>query len=444
MYSWPGAPGGVGRIGAYVTYGGKELIRAALFVRQNGPLYLKALSVDHICSLLTDFVSSNYWLLADETQFEDFDGSFADHVSAETKASLSNALADSTIFRPSNKLTLFPLVPVRVESDFDSEPFFLIQAMSFVGSRLPQNTDVRSIDPTSFPPHKDWKGRFESPNAWLGVRAPVLESSEKMKAAILGALALTPLPIYRHMFSHRAMFGGRCTFTGEGSSMSLGDAHTPPMMHDIVISENDHNWLNTLASKLMRNDRSTRRQLRALEYFFRAWGLGPSERFPILCMALDAILGEASHTSQAIVDGVRELLGTHINDGRLRQLMGLRGSVIHGGAPDVYDSRKYDRYYETFGADPIHDLELVVGSCLRKRIFGATLKEHADPNARFVEEAQKKGRIPKQVRSFSILDCNPDADNSHASDEVSRPLNRRIHPTKLARLLLKRLMQWLP
>ncbi len=32
----------------------------------------------------------------------------------------------------------------------------------------------------------------------------------------------------------------------------------------------------------------------------------------------------------------------------LKLLLKLRASVIHGGAPDVYDSEKYHRYLETY------------------------------------------------------------------------------------------------
>ena len=119
-----------------------------------------------------------------------------------------------------------------------------------------------------------------------------------MKAAILGALALTPLPGYRYMFSGRQLFGGRCTIL-DGDTTSYGEAHTPPLMHDILVTEQDHPWLSFLASKLTANERAMRRQLRALEYFYRAWELGPSERFPVLCMALDAIFGDANHAAQA-------------------------------------------------------------------------------------------------------------------------------------------------
>jgi hypothetical protein len=408
VFGKPGAPPWDRRMGADLSYRRNKLIRASVHVRQNGPAYLKYLPIGDIWSMLQNFISENYWYLFEEIFLTRFEGSYAEQVSSSAKVKLAIALAASEIFQPRNELTLFPIVPVQVKDDFDSESFFLIQPGSFKGSRLPSEIDTRQIAPDLFPPLTDWKGRREVPGAWLGVRSPAVQASKKMKTAILGALALTPLPHYRYLFSGRKVFGGRCTIT-DTVTTSFGQAHTPPLMHDIIIGEQDRAWLKVLASKLMSNERAIRRQLRALEYFCRAWELDPSERFPILCMTLDAIFGDANHATQAVIDGVRGLLGSHVRDARLRQLMDLRASVIHGGAPDVYDSRKYGRYYDDYEADPIHDLELVVASCLRLQIFGDAMKEHEDPNAKIIAEAQAKGRLPKDVSRGTILEDVPAA-----------------------------------
>jgi hypothetical protein len=407
MFGRPGAPHWEMRMGTDVYYRRNKLIRAALYVREHGPVHLKYLPIGDIWSMLQNFVSENYWYLVGEVFAKRFEGSYAEQVSAATKSNWAEALASSEIFQPHNEVTLFPLVPVQVEVDFDSAPFFLIAAASLNESRCRADIPLRHIAPEIFPPLSDWTGRKELPTTWLGVRSPVYQASNKMKAAILGALALTPLPRYRHMFSGRKVFGGRCTITQAGVTTAFGEAHMPPLMHDIILSGRDIAWLHVLASKLTSNEKVVRRQVRALEYFYRAWRLGPSERFPILCMTLDAIFGDTNHATQAVIDGIRSVIGSRVCDGRLRKLMDLRASVIHGGAPDVYDSRKYGRYYDDYEADPIHDLELVVASCLRGKVFGDALEEHADPNAKIIAEAQAKGRLPKDLSRGTILDDRP-------------------------------------
>ena len=185
--------------------------------------------------------------------------------------------------------------------------------------------------------------------------------------------------------------------------MSFGNAHTPALMDDIVIAVADHEWLATLGKKLLASDDDSRRQIRALEYFYRAWFLDAPERFPILLMALDAVFGDVAHATQALIDAVRSIIGAHIPEARLRALSDLRAVVIHGAAPDVYDARKYVRYYDKFDADPIRDLELIAQRCLRLRIFGDAMKLQKDPHAAVIAAAQAKGLYPKTIDLHQIL-----------------------------------------
>lgn len=408
MFGKPGAPHWEKNAAIDIYYRPNKLIRAALFVRKNGPGYLRYLPVGDIWSMLQRFVSDNFWYLADDVFLRFFSGTYANQVSPGAKAQFSEALATSPLFKPENELSLYPLVPVQVNADFNSDIFFLIEPSSLNHARLPSEIDLGTIAPRQYPPISTWEGRKEAPGAWLGIRSPVAQASSQMKAAILGALALTPQPGYRYLFSHRAMFGGYCTIRRDRISTTVGPLpHTPPMMHDINIGADDGKWLSILATKLGSNEKSIRRQIRGLQYFYRAWESEPSERFPILCMTLDAVFGDANQATQAVIDGVRSTLGEHVKEVRLRQLMDLRASVIHGGAPDVYNSRKYARYYDTFEADPIHDMELVVASCLRLKIFDGNLHEHPNPNAAIIADAQAKGRFPKKLLRNSILDDEP-------------------------------------
>jgi len=405
FFGKPGAPSWQKNGGTDVFYHAGKLVRAALHVRKNGPPYLRYLPISAIWSMLQQFVIDHYWLLASEAFLRPFSGSYAGNISPATKTSFADALAISEVFEPRNEVTLFPIVPLTVRAEFNSQPFFFASATtSSLQAHLPQCIVSSALAGETFPPLLDFEGRRERPSAWLGVRSPDFLASNKIKAAILGALALTPQARYRHMFSGRPMFGGRCTIAEDGqTTVSFGEPHTPPLMHDIIIQEQDAAWLGVLASKLTTNEKVVTRQIKALEYFYRAWSLEPAERFPILCMALDAMFGETQQATQSAIDGVRSVL-PHVPEPRLRLLMDLRNSVLHGGAPDVYDSRKYAKYYDQFGEDPIHDLELLVGRCLRSKIFDDALNEHADPNADIIAQAQATGRLPRNLFRRSILD----------------------------------------
>jgi hypothetical protein len=405
FFGKPGSPLWDRRLGTEIYYHFRELTLAALYVRKKGPPYLRYLPLDSINSMLQHFISENFWYLSDTAWLNRFDGTFAENVPEDIKSRLAIEISRSPVFAPIDELTLYPLVPIQVSKPFKSNTFFLLSSEHFDEDVLPQALSLKQVNPKQFPPLHDWKGRKEKPSAWLGVRSPSEIASGKMKAAILGALALTPLPRYRHLFSGRAVFGGRCTISTTATT-SFGDAHTPPLMHDIIVTQQDHAWLNQLSDLLATNDKKARRKLRALEYFYRAWDTEASERFPLICMALDAVFGDANRATQAVIDGVRETIGDHVSDARLRKLMYLRAAVIHGGAPDVYDSSKYAEYYEQYHTDPITDMELVVAACLRTAIFGDALNEHADPNAAIIAEQQSKGRLPSRVRYPSILDSD--------------------------------------
>jgi hypothetical protein len=82
--------------------------------------------------------------------------------------------------------------------------------------------------------------------------------------------------------------------------------------------------------------------------------------------------------------------------------MRLRSSVIHGGAPDVYDSSKYAKYYRDYGDDPIADMSALVAECLRRKIFGEQFKEQADPYAEVIARSIAAGIIPSKA-SAGIL-----------------------------------------
>jgi hypothetical protein len=403
VFGKPGAPHWDRRLGIEIFVRRKDYIRALLFVRQNGAPYLRAISISDLWSMVTDFLTENFWHVCGGQIVRRHDNSYAEQITIVDKIALADALAMSSMFSLRSELTLYPLVPIRVEANFESEFFFLLNAADLSTSQLPQGIRMGDLDPSQFPPLANWDGRKRSTTSWLGVLSPLPLVSQKMAAAILGAVALTPLPRERHLLSMRAMFGGRCTIANTCSISPDDDPHTPPMMHDIVLTEADHGWLAILAKLLGASDKKFRRQLRALEYFYRAWFLDPRERFPALCMSLDSLVGVSHGHTIAAVKYVKSVVDTTIDDDRLRLLMRVRGAVIHGAAPDVYDSEHYEKYYVDYETDPIRDLELIVAKCLRNAIFGASLKYHADPNAELLARLQTEGKLPARLDEGCII-----------------------------------------
>lgn len=397
----PNLPSWRSNLGTTIFFSQKSMVTAALFVRRHGPLYTRALSIDDIRTLLQDFLKENYHLLAPETLFHRFSGNYAERVSDTTKALLAQMLAASHIFSPIDKLTVFPLTTINVKHDFISNNYFLCSPSGLATQVSPEYRS--QMAPTIFPPIVNPKMRTETPRSWLGVYSPILQASSKIKSAILGAVALS-LPLNsRYMFSGRSVFGGYCTFF-KGVSCSFGDSHTPPIYRDVVIQECDRPWLEVLSKKILSSNKNDRRLIRALEYFYRAWTVGGTERFPFLCMALDALYSETGSVAQSVIDGIHDTLDAGIQEKRLRMLMDLRASVIHGGAPDVSDSSKYRKYYQEFLSDPIDDLDDVFAESMRRRLFGNAFKMQTEDNASAIAKLQKVGRLPRVIARRGILD----------------------------------------
>lgn len=407
--SQPGSPASGGGLGTTIFFSLRGMTTAALFVRRNGPAYLQVLSVEDIRTMLQDFLIKHFSYVASETLFRKFFDSYTVRVSESSKNALAQALAESNIFSPRNSLTLFPLVTLDVEYDFGSTPFFFRQSATLLEEIPPEHRIDLVVD--RFPPLSRERMRTESTNAWLGISSPLLQTSRKMKSAILGAMALSLPRQHRYMFTGRRTFGGYCTIS-DGVSFAFGDAHMPPIFQNLLVRACDQEWLHILADKLVSSDQTDRRQIRALEYFYRSWSLDASERFPVMCMALDAVYSDATEATKSVIDGIRTTLGSHIEETRLRMLMQIRASVIHGGAPDVYDSRKYRKYYQMYLTDPINDLDDVLVESLRQRVFGKTFKLQGGMDADVISKLQEQGRLPRNIYGRGILgEVNSDSHN---------------------------------
>lgn len=383
---------------ATVYFSRRKLITAALHARSAGAPYLRDLSIADIMKMLSDFAKRHYPLCSAGVPFGARAASYLPTCDATTRLRLGEALRASRVFDAPDVVVVFPLVTIRVEADFSAATFFLRAPAGLVEEFDPP---PRELAPEMFPPLIDPRMRSERPAAWLGLRAANRASGVKRARAVLGALALTPSIAYRHMFSGRNVWGGHCVID-KSFSISFGDSLTPPIAEDVVVRARDHDWLVVLADLLLSEERSARRQMSALQYYYRAWGLGASERFPLLCMALEALFGEDGRATAAVLEGVDGAIGP-LDTRRLQLLMKIRASVIHGGAPDVYESSKYGQYYRRYGEDPIRDMGLVVAACLRRVVFGHALQEHGEPYQDIIAEAQAKGRIPIQRKYDAVL-----------------------------------------
>lgn len=379
------------------------LIQAVTLLRSNGPAYLRHLSPSILETEIRTLTQDHFWVVGESMILQRGENSLLERATEAQVQYFADILANSHLFRPNNKISLFPLIPINVDIIFEGKNFCLTSPDTIAECQFLKDSSRIDFVATQFPPFANWKGKKKIPAAWLLLNVPHSGTGKKLSAAVLGSLALTIPEPYRYQFTEREMFGGSCQLDGQGYSFKFHNALTPALSQDILLGSKDHEWLHILDQKLSSSQNNDVRQIKALQYYYRAWFLSSSERFPIKCMALDSILGADGAATDSLIRGVRTLLGDGVEWERLSLLMRLRGSVMHGGAPDVYESSKYAKYYSKYGEDPISDMDVVVTECLRRSIFSDAFIEQIDPFAQIIKEQRELGRIAPQSKAKTIL-----------------------------------------
>lgn len=391
-------------LGIEINYDENLFTTAVLFVRRHGAPYLGSLSFSDVRSIVTNFVADSFYLLTDEVWGRQFKDSFAEHLSPETFASWANALAHSRLFLEPRELTLFPLSIIRSDETLSFPDFFITHPSGLTPDLMESNARPSDLQPDMFPPFAGSQAPAKPVVSWLGIWAPNVETAARMRAAILGAIALLPHQIERYLFTMRTIVAGRCTLKGGSYSVSLGDPHTPALSEDLILTDADLEWLSGLAELMKSTRKVDRRKIRALEYQYRAWSPDPAKRFPSLVGAIDAVFGgDGAKATQAVINAVCPLMGAVYDETRIRMLLGLRGAVIHGGAPNVYESSSYRRYYEAYHVDAVRDLEVIVAKCLQKEIFGPRFPERPYTYAHIFEEHLGTGQASGSVTLSSSI-----------------------------------------
>ena len=381
----PGQIPSLSGLGIEINYEESVFTKAVLFIRRHGAPYLASLSFSDVRSLITSFVSDTFYLISSEVWGSRHTGSLGDVLSENAMEAWSAALQQSRLFVEPRELTLFPLSVVECAKTFVFRDFFLAPPSGLTPEILVSTASSAELAQGSFPPFARSQIPAKPVTSWLGVWAPNVETATRLRATVLGAIALLPHPMERYLFTGRTVVAGRCTLIGSHYSVSIGDPHTPALSENVILAEGDEDWLNLLAGMLTSPAKEHRRKMRALEYQYRAWAPGPARRFPSLVGAIDAIFGDAGEATQAVVDAVGPLMGAAYDAPRIRVLLGLRASVIHGGAPNVYESKSYRRYYENYHEDAVRDLEVIVARCLQSAVFNGSLQERPHTYADLIE-----------------------------------------------------------
>jgi hypothetical protein len=375
------------------------LMATALQVRSAGPCYLRSMSISEVAEKLRELVRDNYWRIAETLRHAKPVGPISAAITVH-ELTLLEAEFRRVFIEPESKLFLFPITPLQVDVPFRSEVLFLSPPCA-----LPELLPVRVDRPDRMPPFaRDTVFQGQAVGGWLGIRAPATEYAMKLKRVVLGALALSIFERERHQLTLRDNCSGYCRFDDKILSCSSAP-HAPPIGHSAVIGHESAPWLTALTAMITDESNGNEKGLNALEYYFRAWGLEPADRCPIFFAALEALFAgiPSDPATDAITTGIQSTLSNQADPARLKQILRIRGDIVHGRSPDVYWYKSYASYFRRFAADPITDLELLTELCIRTSVFGNSMPEPRDPYADVIARQQGFGLLPTAPISKSIV-----------------------------------------
>lgn len=369
----------------------------AYCVRLVGPNYLSALSISQITSILRDIVRENYWRVARDTP-SNIGGPLVLE-DADMNAVCSH-FSEAIVSPPSIRF-LFPLTSLKVDQAFEFGSWSLLPP-----SELPRIvSDLATLDrlkEDQMPLFADEGVEGKPVGSWLSISSPAKEHAQKLKRILLGAIALCPLRRDRHLFSLRANSDGYC-YIKDGVWTASSPPHMPPIQ-DVLLAFNDLPWLRSLSEIIESPKKDDLRKRNSLEYYYNAWFLTEPERCAIFFSALEAIFGaENGISTQSLREGIVKALPAISDSERLRTITDLRNSIVHGGAPDVYSSKNYRKYFRKYKYDIIDDIEIITEKCLRILIFGGLFREQADPHVEIISKYKALGVLSTTYHSNSIL-----------------------------------------
>lgn len=407
MYGKKGAPSLQFISGTTVYYDEDTMLEAAFSAKEFGHKYLKQIPISAIISICKKSISDNYSIWADETFMKEFDSSYYDFVSEKALLLFSKAVADSEIFNPEQKFFTFPIQTIRAENEYIGKNFSLLKPNSLSDVKKPFELKSFNVNGQRFPPLNETNNHYYPLKTWLCTTSPHLREAQKNKAAILAVLSIKYDNFLRYQFNLSRHVGGYCSFGSNQMSFSIGAPHTPSVSEDLILKEMDIPVLETLDSLLDSPEQEASRKVKALEYFYRAWFLDESERYPFLFMCLESLYGDSMNATQSIIDGVKNVLNIDISESRIRLLIQLRGSVIHGRSPEIYDSRKYAKYYKRYRICPSKDLALLVAACLNSTLFDNRIAKQNSKHRDMLKNARTEGKINSYIDNSILVAGQP-------------------------------------
>ncbi|WP_151766965.1 hypothetical protein [Acinetobacter oleivorans] len=349
----------------------QDYLKALVFIKQNGASYLRKLPTSEVRNKVTNFLTENFWFIREGEFSRNPNISYKIQIPVEAKLNLANALLNSSLFKEELNTFLYPFNSIHLENDLMFDNFFIINSQNL--SLHHMNIDVRysnEFDFLYYPSIRNENHNRKRISTWIGIKAPTEEISRRTLYSVLGTISLFEESKKRYCFNSRCEDSG-CSYFSNQSSYTYRQTQnlTPSLYFKLKVKKELAIQLEHLSSLLKSNDKTSQRSISALTSFYKSWFEKDAEQYRTFCSCIEALIEDTrSKSSQKFRDLSKSYI-TKFSETQLKDLLKIRGNIVHGKAPHLYDSENYDFYVERYLSEPRSDLLEIVEKVLKKHIF---------------------------------------------------------------------------
>lgn len=368
----PNDPTSLGLIGTTIYLRDiQDYLKAVIFIKRFGARYLSELSLAETRSKVTNFLTDNFWYIRHGELTRNPDISYKHQIAIAHKEELAKALLNSTLFSVVFTTYFYPFQFIYTQLNFRSEIFFILNSKNISKNDVDLLNEYSDLFNFSYYPSliKDNYGARKV-ETWIGVKAPTQENSRKKLSTILGALALFEDSQKRYCFIATEADNG-CSFFSEDCSYSISSTSDliPSLYFKINITDDSFKKLEILSKILTSDDKESLLNCYALTNYYNSWFENDGDRYRSLCTALESLILDTKTQSSLKFKNLSKQYTSRFSEEQLKDLLKIRGSIVHGKSPHLSSSDDYNNYLVKYLSEPLNDLIEITDSVLRSHIF---------------------------------------------------------------------------
>jgi hypothetical protein len=346
--------------------------RAAILAYQVFPQFLEGVPLSNVRSLLSRSLQHDFWRFMDRVFPVPQRETLWELTMQEDVASISASIQRETTAMAAPKLWLIPAWRLRVDAHLDAGPWIVASGGASHANSLDVLTAQHNLNGSVFPP-VTIAGRCDpvtNNDTWLGVRAREEAQALSRLAQIFGAISVALDLNKSRTFSGAAFPAGLFSIDSHDMvEFRTRGPQFPPILSGAALDAQQVAWIGRLLNEPARSSERSLRMLTCLEYVAAGWQPAGRLGFVHNAIAFDALFGVNGKVNKSIIDGVKQNAASITDiENRIRLLLKIRNSLLHGSASSVEQTSEYISYWDSYGVDPHEDQVHILRTCLHSLV----------------------------------------------------------------------------